>query len=208
MSIYTPKSFNQTNVSQLHEFIEKFNFATLITHHIGENYVSHVPILLDRNRGQLGTLIWHVAKINPQADAFPTTKTLCIFHGPHAYISPTWYKMHPSVPTWNYTVVHAEGIAKQTNAEQLEKDLSRLVEHHEKNIELNSPYLIPENYKNKLIEHIVGFHMEITSIQGKFKLGQNRCEEDQQGMLQGLLKQKDDSSHALAHFIQSLKNDP
>lgn len=108
--MYTPKSFNITDVSRLHNFVETYPFATLISQKNQDLDVTHVPVLLDRNQGEKGTLSWHVAKANPHATAFDGLKSaLLISQGSHAYISHTWYKTTPNVPTWNYAVVHAYG---------------------------------------------------------------------------------------------------
>ncbi|MDR3478265.1 MAG: FMN-binding negative transcriptional regulator [Gammaproteobacteria bacterium] len=185
-----------TDINQLHQFIEQFNFATLISHVNGKLNVSHIPVMLNRNENTHGMLAWHLAKQNPHARELDGSENaLFIFHGPHAYVSPNWYKSSPSVPTWNYAVVHAYGNPKQASHEQLESDLSQMVMQHEG----DSHYSIPDDYQRKLMDHIVGFRMEITKIEGIFKLGQNRSQEDQSGMLAGLQSH----SAALAEFIQS-----
>jgi len=189
-----------TDINQLHKFIEQFNFATLVSHDNEELNVSHIPVILNRKQGTQGTLVWHVAKQNPHSRSFDGTKNaLFIFHGPHAYISPGWYKSSPSVPTWNYAVIRAYGNPTQVSNEQLASDLSQMVAQHEE----NSNYIIPDDYKLKLIDHIVGFSMEIMRIESTFKLGQNRSQEDRNGMLAGL--QSNSAGSALAEFIQSIQ---
>lgn len=201
--MYIPKPFDNKNLEQLHFFIEKFNFATIIGHDEGEMTVSHVPIMLDCGKGQYGTLIWHLANLNPQATLLKSNKNvLCIFHGPHAYISPHWYKTAPNVPTWNYAVVHAHGIPHAITESELEEDLLKLVAQHESIVNKNNPYVVPDDLKFQLMQHITGFRMEITRIEGKFKLGQNRAPEDQENMLQELHKSNHQGSLALAQFIE------
>jgi len=188
------------NLDQLHQFIETYNFATLINQtKDGVLQVSHVPVMLDRTQGSKGTLAWHLAKKNPQIHALDGgKKALFIFHGPHAYISPRWYETTPAVPTWNYAVVRAQGIPQKISLDQLEQDLSRLLHQYEGN-----NYLIPEAYQAKLKEHIAGFSMEIENLEATFKLGQNRSEADQAGMLVGLSQSEGGS--ALAEFIQQFQ---
>ncbi len=205
--MYVPKSFVNKKLEQLHQLIEKFNFATLISNNNGEIVVTHIPVLLNRDQGQYGTLIWHVANLNPHSTEFDGSKSaLLVFHGPHAYISPAWYKSAPSVPTWNYATVHAHGIPKVINKGQLTEDLTKMVSQHEVVMSEYANYIISDEYKSKLIEHITGFHMEITQLDGKFKLGQNRSLEDQDGMIQGLLKQNSPGSIVLADFIVSVRD--
>ena len=94
--MYTPTHFENQNIDQLQQIIEQFNFATLISHAANNFQVSHVPMLLDRTHGKYGTLRWHVAALNPHAKLDDRQKALCIFHGPHAYISSNWYQNIPA----------------------------------------------------------------------------------------------------------------
>jgi transcriptional regulator len=209
--MYIPKSFEQNDMEGLHEFIKRYSFATLITHHHHEPKISHIPILLKRDQGPFGTLAGHVAKLNPHAELFDgNQQTLCIFHGPHAYISANWYLTSPNVPTWNYAVVHAYGKPKLISTEELSDDLSVMLNHYEglldeNSLEEKSHFQIEQDYKLQLMKYIVGFKMEITRIEGKFKLGQNRSREDQESMLRNLKKQGTDEEIALVNFIETWK---
>jgi transcriptional regulator len=172
----------------------------------GELNVSHVPIMLDRKKGQYGALVWHMANLNLHAHKLDGVEnTLCIFHGPHAYISPAWYKNHPSVPTWNYAVVHAYGAPCKISAEELSNDLAWMVSYHESQLHQEVDYVLSDEYKAKLLKHVTGFRMEITRIEGKFKLGQNRSQEDQLSMLNELRNENSRESVSLADFIEACK---
>jgi transcriptional regulator len=199
--MYIPDDFLNKGLPELHALIERFNFATVITtDNFGEIVVSHVPVILDRTKGQNGTLIWHMANQNPHVQILNgKAKTLFVFHGPDAYISHTWYKTQPSVPTWNYVVVHAHGIPVTSTESELSDDLSQLVDQHELMIGSEKPYQISEDYKFKLLKHITGFRMEIIRIEGKFKLGQNRSLEDRRRIKQELSSQPD--SQMLAELM-------
>lgn len=189
----------QTNLTELHQFIEQFNFATLISHNNGELDISYVPVTLNPHEGLHGTLSFHLGKQNPHSEKLHDNKnTVCIFHGPHAYISPRWYKSSPNVPTWNYAVVHAHGNPQQIHSEQLAEDLAQMVKQHEG----DSNYIIPEDYQLKLMGRIIGFRMQITKIENIFKLGQNRSKADQDGMREGLYNQDNNIGLALAEFMK------
>lgn len=205
--MYIPKSFENKDLEQMHQLMEKYNFATLISYAKDNFQVSHLPLILKRNEGQYGILAGHFAKQNPHANLIDNenNKVLCIFHGPHAYISPTWYKSYPSVPTWNYVVVHAYGKLDGITQEELSKDLKQLTSQQEFLLKERSHYVIPSDYQNKLMEHIVGFKIEILHIEGKYKLGQNRSFEDQAGMLQGLFNENTNESIMLANFIKTMR---
>lgn len=182
-SMYIPKDFENNHLEQLHKLIEKFNFATIISTNIaGEIIVSHIPVILDQLKSANGTLIWHMSNQNEHVNILQdSAKTLCVFHGPHAYISHSWYKSEPSVPTWNYAIVHAHGVPMKSSESELNDDLSKLVSQQEATVN-SYQHPVSEYYKSKLIKEITGFRMDITKIEGKFKLGQNRSLEDQQSV--------------------------
>src|SRR5262245_22604814 len=106
--MYIPKHFQTDDIAQMHELMRHHNFATLVTQQDGAPFASHLPFLLDATRGPHGTLLAHLARANPQWQHLAAGQVaLAIFHGPHAYVSPSWYAAKLSVPTWNYAVVHA-----------------------------------------------------------------------------------------------------
>jgi len=104
--MYIQSNFVETDQHKLHDFIERQSFVTLVSNDGGEPVASHLPLLLDRDHGPHGRLIGHMARANPQWQSADNQSVLAIFHGPHAYISPTWYEAVNVVPTWNYVAVH------------------------------------------------------------------------------------------------------
>src|SRR5687768_12754302 len=107
--MYVPAHFGETDIGKLHDAIEQYGFALLISQNAGEPFASHLPLILDRGGGPHGTLIGHMARANPQWKQAAGQPVLVVFSGPHAYISPTWYQAEHVVPTWNYVAVHAYG---------------------------------------------------------------------------------------------------
>src|SRR5580693_62474 len=103
--MYSPPLFAHDRLADLIAFAGAHPFATLVGLVDGRPCASSVP-LLARCAGESVELIGHVARGNPLARA---RAALAIFHGPHAYISATWYDTHEMVPTWNYQEVQAEG---------------------------------------------------------------------------------------------------
>lgn len=89
------------------------------------------------------------------------------------------------------------------SADQLSIDLTKMTRHYESHLTSDPHYVIPDDYKQKLMDHIIGFRIEIKQIKGKFKLSQNRSSEDQQGMLKGLQEQTSNEAVCLANFIHS-----
>lgn len=174
--LYVPEVFAERDASALCALVEENGFATLISPDAVDPPVTHLPLLLERARGPSGVLLGHMARANPHwrhLERHPGV--LAIFHGPHAYVSPAWYQVHPSVPTWNYAVVHVAGNARLIHdPAALEPLVRRLVEYHERTRPQPWRMDLPADYRTAMLRGIVGFEIEITAITGKFKLSQNR----------------------------------
>jgi transcriptional regulator len=202
--MFIPQAFRNDDQATLHAFMGRYSFATLVTGG-AEPFATHLPLLLDASRGPHGTLVGHFAGPNPhwQLDHV-RTGSVAIFHGPHAYISPSWYRSGaPAVPTWNYAAVHAAGrLSVIDDAAYVEELLQRMVAVYEagKPRPWTNP-LSPE-VTEKLIAAVVAFEMPIERLEGKFKLGQNRKRDDQVGAIEGLEAAGDPESLALARFAR------
>lgn len=178
--MYAPTSFQVDDPEWIAEFIAAHSFATVITQLEGFPFASHVPLLYERDRGEQGVLIGHLARPNPQwqpaVDQPAGIPALAIFHGPHTYISPTWYGEPNTVPTWNYIAVHATGKLKLIDDhDSLLQLLTRTVDIYEAN--QPRPWRIEDQdqtFIQKLIGGIVGFEITIEKLEGKWKLNQNQ----------------------------------
>jgi transcriptional regulator len=143
-----------------------------------------------------------MARANAQWQNFvPEREVLCIFHGPHAYISPSWYVMQHTVPTWNYAAVHVYGRPTIVDSAELKQIVYDTTANHESS--MPQPWTLPlsEHEVDAMAKAIVGFKIDITRVEAKFKLGQNRSSEDQEKMLRALESAPDSGSRELAHFI-------
>ncbi|MCA9004699.1 MAG: FMN-binding negative transcriptional regulator [Planctomycetaceae bacterium] len=203
--MYVPSSFAETDLNTLHRFIEQHSFATLVTKAEDHSTASHLPLLLDRSTGEFGQLIGHLAKANPQADQLLNGSLLAIFHGPHAYISPTWYESDRTVPTWNYQAVHVYGSCTiESDPAQLKQILDQYVAFYEAAQPV--PWSIPDSdidFVDSLLPAIVGFRIQIERIEGKFKLNQNHSAERQQKVIDALLRQTGENERAIAARMQA-----
>ena len=191
--MYIPKAFREDDINTLHKLMREYSFATLITQHEGVPFATHLPFILDAQRGPNGTLLAHMARANPQWHHFASgQEELVIFQGPHAYISPSWYELELSVPTWNYAVVHAYGpphlIEDQVKLYNL---LKSLIHTHEAHFEKPWPFNLPDDYLQKMMHGIVGFEIEITRLEGKFKMSQNRTESERENVIAALQESSD-----------------
>jgi transcriptional regulator len=202
--MYIPKTFEVTDSSTLHEFIENYSFGTLVTIAGEQPIATRLPLILDRANGPHGTLLGHVARANPQWRSFDDDRQcLVMFDGPHAYVSPSWYATSPAVPTWNYAAVHVYGIPRAIHdAEQLSALVDRLVGIYETGMPQPWPGTLPADFRAAMLKAIVGFAIEIDRIEGKFKMGQNRPVEDRIGTVVHLESSSDPAAHALAELTR------
>jgi transcriptional regulator len=203
--MYIPLAFRVDAPEALHEFMRRHSFATLVTGG-AEPFATHLPLLLDASRGPHGTLVGHFARPNPhwQLD-HQHNGSLAIFHGPHAYVSPSWYRSGaPAVPTWNYATVHAAGrISVIEDAAYVADLLERMVRVYEADRPQPWTNPLPPEVNEKLIAAVVAFEMPIDRLEGKFKLGQNRKREDQVGAIEGLEASGDHNSLVLSRFARA-----
>lgn len=188
MTFYVPRHFRVDDRATLEEFVARHGFATLVCAGAGGLWASHVPLLLEGDGKGGSRLTGHMARANGhwrELEAAPGV--LAIFEGPHAYVSPGWYAHHPSVPTWNYAVVHVRGKARLLPAAELPALLDRLSRTYEDG--RPSPWRMqdqPREFTDRLLEAIVGFEIAVETLEGKFKLSQNRRPEDVEGVASAL----------------------
>lgn len=202
--MYIPASFAETERATLHDFMVRHSFALLVSNHEGEPFASHLPLLLDRNADPHGRLVGHVARANPQWRQADGQSVLAVFSGPHAYISPAWYETQNVVPTWNYTAVHAYGTFTAIHDEdQILQIVERTVAMYEQ--PRPQPWTIDgsRDVARKLAGAVVGFSIELTRIEGKFKLSQNHPAERQQKVASALQQQGDADSIAIAEMMRA-----
>jgi transcriptional regulator len=208
--MYVPKFNEEKNILVLHALIKSKPLGAWTTTQDADLAVNHLPFLLHENEGDYGTLYGHVARSNDIWRSFSKQiNSIVIFQGDQAYITPSWYPSKhidgKAVPTWNYTVVHAHGVPKiHEDAEWLLKHLNELTNTHESEQPL--PWQVsdaPSDFINKLTKGIVGIEIPITKLVGKWKLGQNKSEEDKLGTVSGLRSRSDSESLALADELKN-----
>lgn len=199
--MYIPSSFSETDLTKLFDFIEQHNFGLIVSQLDNEPVAVHLPLLLDRQAGQSGMLIGHMARANPQWQA-ANRNVLVVFSGPHAYISPSWYEAENVVPTWNYVAVHVYGILHLVEeGEATVKILRDLVLLHEKSMPKPWGFRDDDEFVNRLAESVVAFQVKITRIEGKWKLSQNHPRERREKVIDALALQRGENSQAIAALM-------
>ena len=207
--MYLPKQHEETRLDVLHQLIRSHPLGTWVVMGNGELVANHVPFLIDPSRGELGTLVGHVARANPVWSATPNeVPGVVSFQGPQSYISPSWYPSKhehgKAVPTWNYAVVHAHGQARFIeDRDWLYRHINQLTNEHESAQAL--PWKVedaPAEFTERLVGAIVGFEIVIRRLEGKWKTNQNRPNHDKLGVVAGLLGKNDAESKAMASLVR------
>jgi transcriptional regulator len=202
--IYIPRHFAEPDTARLHALIRAESFGTLVSSGPAGIQVSHLPFTLDAPRKLLRC---HLARGNPQWRSLADTEVVAIFQGPHHYVSPAWYGHHPSVPTWNYAVVHVQGRARMIeDPAELEAMVRELVEQNEAHSPQPWRMELPEDYRDKMIGGIVGFEIDILRMDGKFKLSQNRLADDRVRVAAALEDIGSDAAQGVAGLMRENLN--
>jgi len=199
--MFTPVKFRMTELVDKHQFIEDYGFGAVISS-VNGLAATHLPFVLNADEGEQGVLYAHCAKANPHWKNLDGANVLVIFTGPHAYISPSWYNTKPAVPTWNYTAVHAYGVASLLNSQDTLKAVDLVVEKYEPQL-LVERDVVTDTIKHKKLAAIVGFKIELTKLHGQLKLGQNRSNEDQAGVCRALSSSSNVNNLALVSYMRT-----
>jgi transcriptional regulator len=199
--VYIPEHFRVEDRATALAFMRANPFAILVSNTEAGPFATHVPVVL-REAGDHLTIRGHVAKANPHWRYLQSDPTcLMIFHGAHAYISPSNYDTREAVPTWNYGAVHIHGTAKTyAEPEQLLGMLHDLIPTFDAAYEEQWSSL-GEAYRQRMLSHIVGFEIAVTTIEAKFKLSQNRTRKEQQQVIDSLATAPDTAISGTARLM-------
>lgn len=204
--MYTPKYFAETDEEKLLAFMREFNFAALVSAVSDLPTATHLPFIIEK-RGDKIILSAHMARANPHWKTFADKDVLVMFREPHAYVSPLLYTEVLNVPTWNYVAVHAYGKVKLF--ETVEENIALL----EKMIAAFDPEFlqtnwreIPDEYKRSRAGAIVAFEIEVSDLQGKKKLNQNKGPEDAENVIAAFEKSENPNERQIARFMKEIND--
>ncbi|MGA8490262.1 MAG: FMN-binding negative transcriptional regulator [Terriglobales bacterium] len=200
--MYIPEFNRQEDRSAILAFMRANPFAILVSNVAGSPFATHLPLLIDETGDQI-VVQGHMAKANPHWKSMREgEESLIIFHGPHAYISPSLYEHRESVPTWNYAAVHVYGEPTLfTDEEGLKATLHRMINTFE------SSYMaqwseLSEQYRSRMMKHIVGFEIKAKRLEAKFKLSQNRTTGEQARVIECLNQSQDSNVSGVAQLMR------
>ncbi|CAD5372722.1 FMN-binding negative transcriptional regulator [Rubrivivax sp. A210] len=206
--MYIPRKHRLEDREALHALIEAHPLGAWVCQGGAGLVANHLPFFLDRSRGPLGTLVGHVARGNPVWRELGTaTPSVVMFQGPQAYITPGWYPGKVAhgkvVPTWNYAVAHAHGVARAIDdRDWLLAMLSRLTDAHEAG--RVPPWRAadaPADFIAGYLRAIVGIEIPIDRLEGKLKASQDEAPCDRQGTVAGLRAQGGEQALAMAALV-------
>jgi transcriptional regulator len=187
----------------LFDLIEQHSFGLLVSNIDGVPFATHLPLLLDRTVAPHGCLIGHMARANSHWEQADGKTALAVFSGPHAYVSPTWYEAENVVPTWNYVAVHAYGTFRAIHErDSLLQIVGQYVDYFEATLPDPWKFDPTNDYAKKMAGAIVGFRIEISRLEGKWKLNQNQPRDRREKVVAALRASGDEDSRSVAELIQ------
>jgi transcriptional regulator len=197
--MYIPKYYREEDRQKILAFLKQNNFAALVTFDGEKPIATHTPVeVIESENGW--TIFGHFSRANPQKKTFDGREALLIFQGAHTYISARWYT-EVDVPTWDYMIVHVYGKVREIQGEELYSALSRLVQHQESNTSYRLEGL-PQDMVQKEIKGVYGFVMDVTRIDGGYKLSQGKTEEERRNIVNELEERGDEDSKVIAEAIR------
>ena len=202
--MYIPEHYKNTDPKEIRMFLKEHSFGILINTVDGKPWGTHIPLEFGVNATQDEVLIGHIAKANPQSkNIVDGDEVLCIFNGPHSYISSSWYQ-DEEVPTWNYIAVHIYGTIKIQTQTALEASLHALVDKYEQNSEhpISLHDMAPQTMRQ--VKGIIGFEIVIKDIQAVKKLSQGRFHDHDK--IIDALEKRGAAEKAVATEMKKLRN--
>lgn len=204
--MYTPKSFQVTDSAEIRRFLQHHSFATVVSIADTKPVATHIPLHMHNDEEAL-YFTGHVARANPQWQTLQQGQVLAIFQGPHAYVSSSWY-MIEQVPTWNYEVVHVYGTVELLEKAETLHHMDELLKKYEHGREhaVTLDGLTPQLVEG-MLNGLVAFRLNVTSIEATYKLSQNRSETDYMRVIDGLLNEHQPEATATAHEMKRIRHE-
>ncbi|CAG7608838.1 Protease synthase and sporulation protein PAI 2 [Paenibacillus solanacearum] len=198
--MYIPSPFQMDDIQAAYDTIKEHSFATLFSQQNGVPVATLLPLILgDENQYLYG----HFARPNPQWKDIGNQTVLAVFHGPHCYISPSWYETTKAVPTWNYVTVHVYGEVELVNDEREVMDsLQELVLKYEAPDSSYKLQDVDADLIAGLSKGIQGFKIRIDKIEGKSKLSQNHSVQRQELVINQLERIQKEDEQKIASLMK------
>ena len=204
IAMYKFPYYTEQDQQKVIDFIKENAFA-LITG-IGENYpvATQIPLTVELKEGKM-FLQGHLMRKTDHHLAFEkNNNVLVLFTGPHCFVSASWYTDPAVGSTWNYMTVHVKGKISFTDEAGTLDAVKAVSDKYEGASGAGAFDNLPKEYIDHMVKAIVGFSIEVESIQNTFKLSQNRDEASQKNIIEQLRKRGDANSAAIAYEMEKL----
>lgn len=207
--MYVPEYFKPDDDS-VRELLRRHGAVDLVTSTPDGIRATMLPMIYveaegSPDTGPFGLLRGHFARKNDHWRQEVIGEAMAMIRGPDAYITPTWYATKREhgrvVPTWNYITAHVYGdLIVHDDPAWVERNVRDLAAKHEAARDPRwSVDDAPSAFVTGQLRAIVGVELRISRIEAKFKLSQNRSEEDVAGVIDGLSA---DGTHAMASAVR------
>lgn len=206
--MYVPPAFALADLHEMHDVIRASRLGVLVTTcRTGGLQSTPLPLFVNSEEGEYGTIYGHVARANPQWKSSVENDAMALFLGPNAYITPSWYATKVEtgkvVPTWNYVAVEAHGpVEFFDDPERLLDVVTRLTRIYEQ--PRDQPWAVtdaPADFIKAQLRGIVGIRMPVVRMDGKRKMSQNRNAEDRAGVIEGLSRSDNPQDFIVAGLV-------
>lgn len=184
--MYIPEIYKNENPEEIRSFLKENAFGILVTNDDGKNCATHIPLEFTTKEDGTEILHGHISKANEQVGHLKDgVEVLCIFNGPHSYISASWYDFE-EVSTWNYIAVQVRGRLKVLDTAGVQESIKALMDKYEAS--QKNPIDMDQLSEKTLrqIHGVVGFEIEITSIEAAKKMSQNRDDKNHKAIVEHL----------------------
>jgi len=196
--MYNLPHFTEENQESVFDFMQKNSFVNIVGYDGNYPVGTHVPVNVKKDEGKI-ILTGHMMKHTTHHNAFVQNENvLVIFNGPHCYVSASWYEKKDVASTWNYIDVQARGKIKFYDTERTKKIIHNLTNQYESPESEAAFDKLPTEYVNRLVKAIIGFTIEISSIENVFKLSQNHNLQTRENIIEKLMETNDEGAKAIA----------
>jgi len=200
--MYNISYFTEPDRELIIAFMKEYSFAMVTG--IGVNYpvATQLPLEIEEKDGSV-FLKGHLMRKTDYHLAFEkNNNVLVLFTGSHCYVSASWYNNPKSPSTWNYMTVHAKGKITFTDEKgtyEAVKSVTNKYEGTETKAAFNN---MPQEYVKPLLKAIVGFCIEVETVENVYKLSQNKTIEEKQNIIDHLTKRNEKDDLMIAKEIE------
>jgi transcriptional regulator len=200
--MYKISYFTETDKRKVFEFMQKYPFVIIAGAQNNFPVATHVPLEVKKQNEKV-VLTGHIMKDCDHYRAFSQNENvLVIFTGPHCYVSASWYVTKNVASTWNYMDVYARGKIKFTDDAGTKKIIEKITNQYE---ELSSEAAfnkMPAEYVDRMLKAIIGFQIEVETLDNVFKLSQNHDEISKRQIIEKLKNTNDNFAKEIAREME------